>query len=122
MSALLEPVNRARGGVKWGLVAHTIAMFSFVTIYTTMTLNIQSISFINNREFPGTSDDRARPPGPLGYQWLIYSTPVATVPTSMIVLNNWLTDGLLASVYRPLSLAPNFNHPFSSIGVMLYMQ
>jgi len=98
MSALLDPVNRARGGVKWGLVAHTVAMFSFVTIYISMTLHIQSISFIDNREFSGTSDDGAKPPGPLGYQWLIYSMPVATVPTSMIVLNNWLTDGLL--LYR----------------------
>jgi hypothetical protein len=29
-----RPVNRTRGGIKWGLVAHTAAMFSFVTIYT----------------------------------------------------------------------------------------
>jgi hypothetical protein len=103
-------------------VAHTIAMFSFVTIYTAITLNIQSISFIDNREFSGTSHDSVIPPGPLGYQWFIFSTPISIVPTPMLFLNNWLTDGLLVSVYRPLSLAPNVNHPFSFIGATLYMQ
>jgi hypothetical protein len=98
MNGLLAPGNRARRGVKWGLVAHTVAMFSFVTIYTAVVLNIQSISFTDNRGFPGRDDDSGPlPPGPIGYQLLIHSTPIGILPTPMLVLNNWLIDGLLVS-------------------------
>ena len=100
MNALLDPVNRARGGIKWGLVAHTAATFTFATIYIALNLNVQSLSFIDNREFPGTGADDAIPPGPVGYQWSIRSKPIGIAPTPMLVLNNWLTDGLLVSVSR----------------------
>lgn len=94
MAALLN-LDRTRERTKWGLVVHAVAMFSFVTIYTAMTLNIQSISFIDNREFPGVGD--VLPPGPVGYQFFIYSKPISIVPNVMFVLNNWLADGLLVS-------------------------
>jgi len=77
-------------------VSYTAVMFVVVTIFTAINLHIQSISFIDNREFPGV--DGVAPPGPLGYQLYIYSQPITIVPNSMFLLNNWLADGLL--LYR----------------------
>lgn len=95
MGALLDPVNRRSSGIKWGLVAHTMAMFASVTVYTAMSLHLHSISYIDNREFPGIDGGR---PGPLGYQLLIISKPISVVPNAMFPLNQWLADGLL--LYR----------------------
>ena len=94
MSALLDPMNRARWGIKWSLVAHTLAMFSLATIYTGITLDIQSISFIDNREFPGSD---LFPPGPVGYQVFILDKAIGITPSVFAVVNNWLADGLLVS-------------------------
>ena len=79
MEALFSPCHRTRGGVRWGLVAYTVTTLSFVTIFTAMNLDIQSISYIDNREFPGND---ALPPGPLGYQYLIYSKALVSFPIS----------------------------------------
>ena len=68
-------------------------MFSVVTVFTAMNLDLQSISYIDNREFPGV--DQVFPPGPLGYQWFIYSKPLTVVTNLMFLLNNWLADGFL---------------------------
>jgi len=95
MVALLDPGNRKREGTKWGLVSYTVVMFSFVTVFTAMNLNVQSISFIDNREFPGV--EGVLPPGPLGYQFFIYSQALSVIPNVMFLLNNWLADGLLVS-------------------------
>jgi hypothetical protein len=92
MGALFNPTNRNGEGVRWGLVAYTAIMFSFVTIFTAMNLDIQSISYIDNREFPGNDE---LPPGPLGYETLIYSKAISVVPNLMFLMNNWLADGLL---------------------------
>ena len=70
-------------------------MFSFVTIYTAVNLHIQSISYIDNRNFPGDGPDL--PPGPFGYQFYIYSKAISVLPSVMFTLNNWLADGLLVS-------------------------
>ena len=102
MDALLNPVNRMRGGIKWGLVIHTAAMFSFVTIYTAISLNIHSISFIDNREFSGTSTDNVIPPGPVGYQWFIRYKAISIALAPVAVMNNWLADGLLVSLSNPV--------------------
>lgn len=102
MNALLSPTNR-RLGVKWGPVVYTTLMFSFVTIFTAMNLYIQSISYIDNREYPGQGD--SIPPGPLGYQYYIYSKAISVVPNLMFLLNNWMADGLL------VSLPPQFTRP-----------
>ena len=96
VDALLDPVGRTKGDIKWGLVAHTVAMFSFTTIYTAMNLDIQSVSFIDNRGSPG---DDATPPGPLGYQFLINSNAITVAPDILIFLNGWLADGLLVSPF-----------------------
>lgn len=96
MSVLLSSAYRTRNGVRWGLVSYTMATFSFVTIFTTLSLDIQSISYVDNREFPGND---ALPPGPLGYQYLIYSKAISITPNLMFLLNNWLADALLVSLY-----------------------
>ena len=94
MAGLLDPVRRRKEGIRWGLVSHTIAMFSFATVYTATNLSVQSITFIDNREFPGI--EGVFPPGPIGYQWL-NSEVLCVAPDVMFFLNNWLADGLLVS-------------------------
>jgi len=91
MATLLNPAYRRGEGIKWGLVAYTVVMFSFVTVYTGVTLHIQSISFIDNREFTYLGMLF----GPLGYQSTIRRTVLGMFPTIMFVLNYWLADGLL---------------------------
>ena len=93
MATLLNPVHRRGEGIKWGLVAYTMVMFSFVTVYTGVSLHIQSISFIDNREFTYLGAQF----GPLGYQSTIRRTVIGMFPTVMFVLNYWLADGLLVS-------------------------
>lgn len=94
IGALLNPANGPMGKVKWGLVVHTVAMFSFVTAYTATLLDTQSISSIDNRQYPG---DDMWPPGPIGYQFSIYYKPITVVPSVLFALNQWLADGLLVS-------------------------
>lgn len=95
MSALFNPVNRMRAATKWGLAAHTTAMFLFASIAVTMAFHLQFISGIDNREFPGV--DGVLPPGPFGYKSLVYSEAITIVPNVMFPLNQWLADGLLVS-------------------------
>jgi hypothetical protein len=93
MGALFNSAHRRRGGIKWGLVSYTVVMFAFVTVFTAMNDHAQSISYIDNREFPGV--EGVFPPGPLGYQLSIYSNVLSIIPNLMFLLNNWLADGLL---------------------------
>ena len=98
MGALLTDPKR---GVRWILVAHTCAIFSLVTVYTAMSFNIQSVSYVDNREFPGVDD--AAPPGPLGHQVSAYLKADNVARTAAYVLSNWLTDGFLVSPEPMLS-------------------
>ena len=93
MAALLNPANHKRDGIKWGFVYYTAIMFSLATVLTGMQLDIRSISFIDNREFPGV--DGVAPPGPLGYQSYIWSGVLTLVPDLMFIMNNWLADAFL---------------------------
>ena len=89
MGTLLDPAGRMRGGIKWALVAHTVAMFSSVTVYTVITLVLQPVSYVDNREFPN---------GPLIYEYSVTTkTALFAVPNFMLPLNQWLADGLLVS-------------------------
>ena len=88
MGTLLDPINRTRGGIKWGFVAHTVAMFSCLMIYTGMGLDLQAISYV---------DDRGFPEGPLFYQIAISSDALSRVPYIVLMVNQWLADGLLVS-------------------------
>ena len=80
MAALSNPVHRKGEGVKWELVSCTMAMFSFVTVLTAADLGILSISYIDNREFPGIED--VIPPGPPGYEGFI--SPMLSVLFPML--------------------------------------
>ena len=83
---LFKPVHGRSEGVKWGLIYYTVVLFSFATVYTALNLNLQSTSFIDNREFPG---------GPADYQ-LNVQLEVPNVFANVLFLSNyWLADGLL---------------------------
>ena len=115
MAVLFNPVRRRTEGVKWGLVCHTITMFTVVTVGTGMQLYVQSIGYIDNRQFPGAN---LLPPGPLGYRWSIYSKALGIVPNLMFFLNNWLADALLVSSLSDTTFTrPNFGSSSSSIVV-----
>ena len=96
MAALFNSDYRRGKPIKWWLVSYTVIMFSIVTILTGMQLNVQSISCIDNREFPGI--DGVVSSGPLGYQALISPDTINIIPDVMFLLNNWLADGLLVGL------------------------
>ena len=84
--------------IKLGLVAHTVAMFSFVTIPAAAKLNLQSLSYVEYRRFPGEYRQfpgGVLPPGPLRYQVVVNYEPPETYFRSMFPLNQWLADGFL---------------------------
>jgi len=98
MVALLNPPHRREEGIKRWLVFYTVAMFSFVTVYT-----IQSMSFIDNRQdFPAPS---ATFSGPLRFHFTTRRTALGLIPNLMFNLNNWLADGLLISSLFDAALA-----------------
>ena len=94
MAALLNPAHRKEEGIKRWLIFYTVAMFSFVTVYTAMNLYIQSNSFIDHRGHLGYEDGFS---DPLSYQGSIRVTALGFVPNVMFNLNNSLADGLLVS-------------------------
>ena len=96
MAALFNPIHRRGEGIKWGLVSYTLLMFSFVTVFTAINLNIKSNSFIDNRQF---TDPDGTLLGPLGYQTWFRSNMLSITFSVMFPLANWLADGLLV---RPL--------------------
>ena len=93
MAGLFNPANHRRERVKWGLVCYTGLVFAVATVITGTGLNLGSISFVDNRDYPGSGDEIA--PGPIGYQISIYQTALSLVPSLMFFLNYWLADGLL---------------------------
>lgn len=95
-------VDCTKRGIRWGLVAHTVAMFSFVTIFVATNIDLLSVSYIDNREFSGNV---MGPPGPFGYQYQDYLKPIYTTPYIIFFLNSWLADGLLVSAASKL-IAP----------------
>lgn len=104
MAALFNPVNRRRQGIRWWLVSYTIAMFLVATTFTGMSLRLKSISYIDNRKFPGV--EGAFPPGPLGYQLSTHSTVFCIIFGFLPILNYWLADGLLVGCLLDSSPAP----------------
>ena len=106
VAALLDPVNRKRERIKWGLVFYTVAMFSIVTTQIAIDLHIQSIGYIDNREFPGIREAHV-PPGPYGYQIFISRKALPILSRVTFFLNAWLADGLLVSSLLDVA----FTHP-----------
>ena len=118
IGALLHPVHCAREGVRWGLVAYTVLVFSFVTVFAAMSLDLQSVSYIDNREFPGTD---ALPSGPYGYEGTVYAKAINLVPNLMFLLNNWLADGVLvSSASDSVTWVPDISYPSSFTVVVLF--
>lgn len=93
MGALLNPITRTRRGIKWGLVAHTVAMFSISMVNTGIGLNLYSIYFVDDRDFSGDGFYS----GPFGYQAFITSKAISVIPNAMFFLNTFLADGFLVS-------------------------
>jgi hypothetical protein len=92
MGVLFSPTNSIKKVMKWSLVVHTMAMFSFLTVHFGIYLYWVSVSCVNNREFPGNDE---YPPGPYGYGDILSSKPLAAIYGAMFPLNQWLVDGLL---------------------------
>ena len=119
MAALLNPANPIRKGIRWALVAHTIALFLFVAIPFGIDFNYLLIEYINNREFPGSGEF---PPGPLGYDGLLTLEATATVFSAMFPLNQWLADGLLVSpTLNSVASVHNGGRSSSYIGVISFI-
>ena len=78
--ALFNPIHRRGEPIKWGLVSYTIAVFAVETVLTAINLHILSISYVDNREFPGV--DGVANPGPTGYQYLIAPEAVSIIANS----------------------------------------
>ena len=95
MTALFNPVYRRGAGVKWGLVSYTVIMFSLVTVYTGTKGHILSISYIDNRNYPGVEGWLY--PGPYGYLGATSYTAISLISRTAFNLNNWSADGLLVS-------------------------
>ena len=93
MAAPLNPAYRRGEGIKWGLVSYTVVMFSVATAGTAISLNGQSISYIDNRKFPGIRG--VTPPGPLGYQFFTNPEALSIISNVALLLGAWLVDGFL---------------------------
>ena len=106
MTTLLNPAHHRGEHVKWGIVSYTVAMFSLATVQTAMLFHIESISYIDNREFSGLGD--VIPPGPYGYQLFISPEAINIIPSVALTLNNWLADGLLVgSLFNAVLTRPS---------------
>jgi len=86
MTALFNPVHRGGERINWVLASYTMIMFSLVTALTTMKLNFLSISYTDNREYPGV--EGKTDPGPYGYLDVIYANPVNAIPNIAFCWNN----------------------------------
>ena len=89
MALLFTPVHRRGERIRWGLVSYTVAVFSVVTVFTTVNLYIQFSSFLDYRGFAEG--------GPLGYQVFIGPAALRITPSLTFLLNGWLANGLLVS-------------------------
>ena len=92
-AALFNPIYRRGEPIKWGFVSYTVIMFSLVTLETAMIFDLRSISYIDNRDYPGGGIIQIS--GPYGYQFYISLNPISIIPVAVFILSNWLADGHL---------------------------
>ena len=120
IGALIDPANNMKRRVKWGLVAHTVALFSIVTISAVERQDIVFTAFVNLRDFPGTGDFE---PGPVGGINLLDNDLGFVILTSFTFpLNQWLSDGLLVSSISTLvTCVRHTAHSSSYIVATLFM-
>lgn len=108
---LFNPVNRKKG-VRWGLVAHNVAVFSLATISEAMSLVGFSYLFIDVR-------DRYKP-----HEWsfvsqnMTFDYVLSTISSSTFQLIQWLIDGLL--LYR-CSVIYGMNYWVIAIPFLMYL-
>ena len=107
MAGLFNPAYRRGEPIRWGLVSYTVVMFSLVSIQIAVVAYFHSISYIDNREFPGIVGEVS--PGPIGYSVFVSNETFITLCNVMFFLNAWLADGLLVSSL----LDTAFTHPGS---------
>ena len=113
MGALLRPDNRMKEGIKWGLLAHTAAMFSLVTVHSDGPR--YRVHFLHRQ--PGIPWCRrhatswtSRIPVPH------YAKAVSIALKVTFLLNNWLTDGLFGEhCDKAVIWVSNVVCPFSCI-------
>ena len=110
MAALFNPTYRRIEGVKWGLASYTLITFSLATVNVAMKAHVLSISYIDNREFPGVEDELY--PGPFGYQAAISHKAISIIPIAAFRLNNWSADGLLVG-FCSLVWCLTLTHPLA---------
>ena len=89
MAALFNPVYRRGESIKWGLVFYTVVVFSFVTVFTAINLNVKSNSFVGNRQF---TDPDGTVLGPLGYQTWFRSNMSSITSGVVFPLTHSLAD------------------------------
>ena len=95
MAALFNPIYRRGERVKWGLISYTVAIFSSLTAHNVAVFKIESICFIDNRNFPGGDD--GIPLGPLGYQLSTASGALNLIAYITFFFSGSLANGLLVS-------------------------
>ena len=119
MATLLNPANPIRKRIRWALVAHTVALFLFLTIPSGIVFDYLSIEYVDNREFPGSDEF---PPGPVGFNDLLSLKATSTVFDVMFPLNQWLADVLLVSpILNSVPSVHNVGRSSSYIGVISFI-
>lgn len=99
LGATFSSTNRARVGTNWDLLSYCIAMFSFVTMYIAMDLNLHPFFTLTPENSLETTK---HPRAAFGYQWPIHSSELFIVPDFVFMLDNWLVDGPLVSSFLHL--------------------
>ena len=95
MRVLPSHFNPVRRTIKWALVAHTMAMFAFLTIPLGIGLYYLSFIYIDNQGFPGNDE---YPLGLIRYDMVLNLKATSTVFFIMLPLNQQLADGLLVGL------------------------
>ena len=105
MAAFFNPVHRRKEGVLWGAASYTVVIFSLVTALAAITLDILSISYIDNREFPG--EGTSVPLGPFGHKLVMDPKALTVTPGVIFFWNNLLADSFLVRrLFDPTSTHP----------------
>ena len=95
IAALFNSGHRRGEPIKWGIVSYTLLMYLIVTVGTAAQFDVQSISYIDNRRFPGI--EGVSHPGPIGYQLSIAPEAISVIQNVTFALSNWFADGFLVS-------------------------
>ena len=104
ITKLFDPVHRGEERIKWGLVSYTVVMFLLVTVGNVMHPYLDSISYVDNRKFPGAKGVVGT--GPLAYQLFVAPRVLQRFPSISFTLSNWLADGFMVSSVKSASTHP----------------